>query len=686
MAPPYHMMPVDDAVREVARLGVPLLHFGQTVLWDEPTKALLFHAMRRTGLRVPVVAGVHDTDYFSKLPPSAGVSGPYAILPANDGTTRDFWAAACECAALFGGEHRVPLRRLARYGVPIARLSRESPSGRTASVDSVTEAWGWRGIARIGETNVTAWDVRTGEVANAIRGLVSWALQTSLGLIADEPTRQGAERFVAAMLRLVEEALAAHRDESLTEAFKAILRRLIVLLAGERPAHLNVTATSAFMRFNRDAAGHPRFAPVDLFLAPETRPLACEAYDRAVLGSGTYSLDAFGPGALPFELVVPGRGRGTLFIGTNEVHVDLPGGRVTLGSARGLAGRHTLASLVERRLGRDCALVGKAVVLPLMFLSECVMVLAEGGSPYVATSTRRFVEGLAAAGIRPALYPVLRLRYRALDALRSVDCKFCLPDHLAAAFGRKHIQAGEFAELWQGVLREQEMLLARLARSGGPRVVLEAAAAQDADWASRLERYNCVLCRMRQHGQHLEAMSRDLRAIACKAREVRRQVLDLEAQSGRIRSERLRPLWQLLDAHPTKAEADVIAREIASAESERGLCQSRIAELRKEAAALREAWRAKRHALREEARHGVPAVIHEELHRLLDEAGHERLRLVRRASLTLGLRAADHRPTAWWFPLLSGGEGGGPWYAEVDRLCEAYFEQLVPNGGPEGGA
>ncbi len=674
------MLPLGAALREAARHGVPLLHFGQTVLWDEPTKALLFPAMRAEGLRIPVIAGVHDPDYFSKLPAHVRADGQFAVLPANDGSTRDLWVGPCECSALFGAEHRVPLRTFAGAGIPVRRLARTDPNGADAFANLHTEAWGWRGVARIGEEAVTAREVRTGCVARAVCELVTWAVQQSLRLVGDEPTRTRAERNASQFLCGLHKALEAHAGDSLTECFRTLLRRQIERLAGEPLPDLTVTSSSAFFRFARDTAHLPRFAVVGLFLASETRTSARLAYDEAVAGTGAYTLDSFGPDALPFELVVPRRGRGTLHCSETEVWAELPDGRATLGSARGLATAEQLATLVERRLGAGCSLIAKAVALPLMFLRETIMVLAEGGSRYVAGSTRRLVRGLATRGMPLALYPVLRLRYHALDALGALaGTSLALPEHLAGAFARGSIPAREFATDWRGAVEAQEALLTRLRSSGGLRVTLEAANSGPTA-ASRLERHACLLRQMRQHGARVSAMSEQLRELAAAARAVEARARALEAESGGLRRSRLKPLWARLETPLAEAERAAVIAEVDEVERRRRAIQDDLRTARTELAGLSASWRALRRQIAEEQHTGVSAIVHRELHRLEDETVRDRLRLVRQADLTSALVQADRRPSAWWFLLFGEADGSIPWYDEVRRRCEAWFEDLATPG------
>ncbi len=76
---------VEKALRELQELApnAPLLALGQTVFWDEPMKAGIVAAGRRLGFDRRFVAGVHDTDYFAKLPSGKHQAGKFKPSPTT---------------------------------------------------------------------------------------------------------------------------------------------------------------------------------------------------------------------------------------------------------------------------------------------------------------------------------------------------------------------------------------------------------------------------------------------------------------------------------------------------------------------------------------------------------------------------------------------------------------------------
>ena len=95
-------------------------------------------------------------------------------------------------------------------------------------------------------------------------------------------------------------------------------------------------------------------------------------------GKQHHTLDRFGEGAIPFDLVVLKAGR-TLRVLDDAVVVETPG---RSGCRRQSVSRaRELAEVVEDRFGQSTTLIGKGHVFVCMVTAEAILVFHESGSP-----------------------------------------------------------------------------------------------------------------------------------------------------------------------------------------------------------------------------------------------------------------------------------------------------------------
>ena len=292
---------------------VPFLALGQTVFWDEPTKAVWRRLLDAHLPGATLIAGVHDTDYFAKTSAQVGDDLPYVSLPHDDGKTRDLWSAAGEMSALLGSES-VPTRAMfLAHGVPFDWLGKSYPGGKSRLYADKTAAWGWRGIVHTESHSVIAHDIPILDIKDALLEQLDWGFGESVACLDDAHTRGHAEAVSAQVRGWVLEFLeTCDASCRLSDLYQTLLPRFYHLLLGAPPADFQTTASTSLFRFSRETCALPRFRLLGLFLDPKTRPVAREAYSKSVAGLGMYPLDAFGAGAIPFDLVIPGVGRGTI--------------------------------------------------------------------------------------------------------------------------------------------------------------------------------------------------------------------------------------------------------------------------------------------------------------------------------------------------------------------------------------
>ena len=707
------------ALRELRQRfpDTPFLTLGQTVLWDEPVKAAFCRLCEflEIGGQMPpgarVVAGVHDTDYFAKLEGLAIKSEPFALLRHNDGDTRGLWSAAGELSALFGAEI-VPSRGdFTREGVAFAKAARAYAGGAEALLNQETDAPGWRAIVHTEPHPLISADVKLRDILPALRQQLRWGFRQSLAITGCTPDFEDDEpcpsREVArAILGWVEEFAVLNPNATLSELYQDLIPKIWRLVRGGTTCDLETTTSLDLFRFNARTASLPRFRFVDIFLNPATRELAKRCYNEALSGSGIYALDQFGPGALPFDVVVPGQGRGTLRLDEGKVIVETetPIEICEDCDPHSIAG---LAALLEGHFGPDIALVGKAVSLISMLSAEFIFVFHEKASGYTAR-TRQMNDAIRAHGIELNLHPMLRLKYETWDALAGVEADFDLPSHLAMLWESERVSASEFAASWRAKCDECDAVRARLQACHKTEDLMDALAELDgARWRARKTRYEMARAQLRDLRAQISPLAKARDQARAQARAATREAQQLERDKGdffrahiwplkeRIRdtkeaaSKRTNPLDEAGQPRRlSKTERAEIA-EIEAAEA------TRISEWRAQIAENEAQWRgfderikAAQTRARAARTQGQSALAEQlqlekselatapraQIETLESQAELERLLRVRDALRASGsLRQNNVRPTAWWLPMVSPD---GAWFDALATTARARIENL----------
>jgi len=697
----------------------PFLTLGQTVFWDEPVKAAfcrICEALEAAG-EIPsgtqMVAGVHDTDYFAKLEGLSIKDAPFVVLRHNDGDTRGLWSAAGEVSAFLGAETVPSHLDLARGGVALGKAARAYAGGLEALLNQETEAPLWRALVHTGERPLIAAEVKLSEIAPALRQQLRWAFRSSLqsvGCEADFERDDADDCFARAAVRSLwgwtNDFLAAHPDGTLSDLYRDLIPRLWAQVAGGPLPNLATTASLELFRFAPETCHLPRFRFLDLFLNPATRDLAKRCYNESLRGSGIYALDQFGDGALPFDVVIPGLGRGTLRVLSDSVSIETEPETQVCGGCH-IESVAQLAALLKSKFGEGVAVVGKAVALISMLSAEFIFVFHEKASAYTSR-TQRMNALIRECGVELPLFPMLRLKYSAWDALGEVEARFHLPPHLSKAFGTKTISAREFAGRWPEIeangVQTRELL--RLARS--PRALMRVLAnLRGNEWSEREGEYVVALEAAKAVRAQSLPLAGEVELLRGKAEEKTALAIALEREKGQFFRAKIAPLRaQIADLKEATAsrvnpvDADGKPRKLAKEEKaaqaqlERDEAQqiesllAQIEELRPRHFAYDsqiEAARSQSRALKQRAKERLREQLALERSdaardarqtraHLEEGAELERFFLVRDA-LVSGptLRATNYRPTAWWFPLVSPD---GKWFEALVEGAQGRIEEL----------
>lgn len=636
--------------------GTPILTLAQTALWDDPIKALVKGLLDKYAPGTRLVLGIMDTDYFSRLPkPPTGLD-PFDVLRHNDGSTRDLWAAVGEMSSLLGAETPLPVHTLASYGVRCCVAAAEG-GNRTEVVDRFTEAWGWRGLAQTRGRRLLAGDVHLHDAGNALVRQVEWALDDTA-----KTAGRSLGPFAEAMRKRTVDFVRQNPNAALTDFHLDILPALYETLLGYVPEGLEYTRSSDLLRFNRWTANRARFRPLDLFVNPETAALAKRFYNEAVHGGGIATLDRFGPDALPFDVAIPGHGRGTLHLGRDIVHVDTDE-PIDIPLRKPITTRRELAVVLEDNLGEGVALLGKAVVLITMLAGEYIFLFNETGSPYVPRSCRwNYLLSQEGLGLR--LYPILRLGVKPWDELSRAGGDLVLPEHMAKSFGAERVSTKDFQERWRSVVKESAQVLKSVKSFGKPADWLGHLSEADGNWPTLAAEYQGLRNARREHGRRIRAVNEEGSTLLDALRNLRIEANELEHQKGRH--------WRAC-VMPARDAGD--AEAFGAATLQRSEYQKRIAALRDEMARMI-ARRAElgdvRHALQSDPE--APKRI-ERMRAIEGEAEREKAQLVRNAWMTAeALEHSQPRPSAWWFPAV---DPSGAWFRAVAETAELRWQTLT---------
>jgi len=653
--------------------GAPLAFFGQTVFWDEPMKRILLEARDASGSQRDALVGIHDLDYFSRMP--VGGNGEYRVLSHNDVTTRELWSAAGELSALFGCEVWPTREELNELNLRLNVALGPALKG----LEEVTETWGWRAVARAGGDAAVVNELPVDDVLPALCELLEWGVEESATCLADADARQQALKLGRSLVKHVRDAAASRSVRSVSDLFVNLLSFVWDLVGTHTEAEAcpapakSDSRTSEVFRLTPQFASLPRFRLLDLFLDPETATAAREAYDRAVENVPMYALEEFGTGAIPFDLYVPGRGRGTLFVMEGHV-VAHTNPRTVIEVERPVCTAECLAKAIDSQLGNGAAVIGKAVALAAMMASEFVFVLNETGSAYV-DRTARLVRELRNGGLHFPVYPVLRVRYHTWDALRHVKARFRLPDHLCQAFGTREIAAGDFARRWRQAVREQEQLLKRLRELRGAADILSFLGHEKQQaWFDRLLEYqeaqSCLL-RIQHESAGLKREAERIRTAENTALEAFQA---LERRRGQLNRDRVKPLRKRFEEAESASERKRLEKELAAVEDEHAQAVAEMEAKRDERRSLAAERRRLTQAFRKLERSDQARRARQVVGEVERAAERQRLEIARNAILAShGLPHTEVRPSAWWLPLV---DPTGKWYEGVRRTTEFRLERL----------
>ncbi|HUT60384.1 MAG TPA: hypothetical protein VNA25_21275 [Phycisphaerae bacterium] len=296
-------------------------------------------------------------------------------------------------------------------------------------------------------------DLSVAETGEFLRELLSKARQDMTSVFPDEPSRKRLAEWLDREEAQVQQWLADHAARQLVDLYRRWL--------GEHlGAAVEIDSTSRFFALGADA---DREALLEIFL--RDYDLAAGLYNQALAeGSPTLHPLRTADGELPFFAALRRDGhlvRTGVFRSGDALRI----------------GRNAFALAPDRRLPGDAlrqagviALAGKAVLLTIQArvgAGSGPLVLPHRGSYYMP-ATHLLARKLQQAGLLGGdLHPVMRIRFRLLDRIRSLSTTIRPPPHLARALGRDELPAGKLGECWADLAREATSRLEAIADPAG---------------------------------------------------------------------------------------------------------------------------------------------------------------------------------------------------------------------------
>lgn len=434
--------------------------------WDAQLKTILAEKLKN----IEFWQLVHDVDYVSKIRDSIpyenyGGDG-YATVPHNSTFTLDIWTAAFEIMSLFGGEIIIDPFELRNHQYPWKVIIKRRPK----VVDKMTEAFGWRGIVNIANNNIIAGEIRPRNLEDEIKKMVEFAITNTKEVISY------CQDLNFRPLYVIQETLT-NNGLILKDASLKAFRQSLKLMSDGIPENIKLGSSSEFLRFNTNTCYKSRFQILDIFINPETKDLALEAYNKALEGTTIAEVNKFGEGAIPFDLYIPAIGRSTIHIIDKELYITSGINHKKVVAAfnwKGKPSLYNIAEEVEKHFGPNVSLVGKAIVLPLMLLNEFPIVLNERGSSYFPY-VHKLYDNLKKQNIHLKLHPVIRTVFNSLDAIRILKNKvlFKLPEHLVFVSGEKFIDATTLAVRWRSWVAKASSIYNDLLTERSPEKILQ---------------------------------------------------------------------------------------------------------------------------------------------------------------------------------------------------------------------